>query len=439
MKGDTAVAEVLAERIGLDPSTVGDGLLARALHARMSALGLRHQADYVRLLRDSRDEQDALIEEVVISESWFFRDEAPFRLFWDHVRAHWLFKPTRPRLRVLSIPCAGGEEPYSIAIAFRELGLPPERGMIDAVDVSRRSLDRAARGIYGEHAFRGMDPEHRARYFRAHPKGYELDPAIRASVRFQRGNLLDPHLLRDEPSYDVILCRNLLIYLDFASRRSALDTLDRLLARPGLLFLGHAERPEIGETRFEPVGEKGCFAYRHVEPGPISIAPHAPARREKAQTRSPIPSPLVEEGQGGGRKPTSKAIPFTPTLPHEGGGRNNDSDSESVKANAPSPLLDEAAALADQGKNSEAAERCERFLRESGPSAPAYFLLGMIRQAEGDARRAEECWQKTVYLDPQHDEALLVLALIAGRRGDQAAAAGYRRRADRVRQRREKP
>jgi chemotaxis protein methyltransferase WspC len=95
-------------------------------------------------------------------------------------------------------------------------------------------------------------------------------------------------------------------------------------------------------------------------------------------------------------------------------------------------LLEQAAELANQGRHAEAIAECERHLRLKGPGAPAYYLMGMICQAAGDRRRAEDCFLKTVYLDPKHDEALLALALLAERRGDRDAAAGFRRRARRT-------
>jgi chemotaxis protein methyltransferase WspC len=97
-----------------------------------------------------------------------------------------------------------------------------------------------------------------------------------------------------------------------------------------------------------------------------------------------------------------------------------------------SSLLEQAAELANRDRYDEAIAACERHLRLKGPGAAAYYLMGMIRQAAGDRRRAEECFHKTIYLDPRHDEALLALALLADRRGDLAAAAGFRRRAHRA-------
>ena len=83
-------------------------------------------------------------------------------------------------------------------------------------------------------------------------------------------------------------------------------------------------------------------------------------------------------------------------------------------------------------RHGEAIAVCEQVTRLRGPSAAAYYLMGVIYQATANGQRAEECFHKAVYLDPGHDEALLALALIAERRGDAAAAAGFRRRAKRA-------
>ena len=184
----------------------------------MVELGLVDVDSYASLISGSETELQALIEEVVIPESWFFRDEVPFRYFQEHVRAGWVANPARSPLRVLSIPCAGGEEPYSIVIALIEIGLDARRFQVDAVDVSTRRLEVARRGVFSSNAFRGSDLSFRDRYFRSRPEGFEIDPALRRRIRFLQGSILDPGLLAGEPGFDVVFCRNLLIYLDEPSR-----------------------------------------------------------------------------------------------------------------------------------------------------------------------------------------------------------------------------
>ena len=127
---------LLASKLGLDPVSVGPKQIWRAVQQRMQELGLADVGEYESWVRKSESELQALIEEVVVSESWFFRDERPFQYFRDYVGERWLNDPLRPPLRVLSLACAGGEEPYSIAIGLRELGLTAQRFHIDAVDIS---------------------------------------------------------------------------------------------------------------------------------------------------------------------------------------------------------------------------------------------------------------------------------------------------------------
>src|SRR5271167_1162492 len=122
---------LLASRIGLDPVSVGSPLILRAATTRMGELGLDDLGAYERQVRSSAPELQALIEEVVVAESWFFRDERPFEWLREYVRTRWLNNLSRPPLRVLSLACAGGEEPYSIAIVLLDLELPAPRFEID--------------------------------------------------------------------------------------------------------------------------------------------------------------------------------------------------------------------------------------------------------------------------------------------------------------------
>ena len=106
-------------------------------------------------MRRSEPELQELIEEVVVPESWFFRDERPFQWLREYVRERWLSDPSASAAPGLESACAGGEEPYSIAMTLLDLGLPARRFQIDAVDVSARRLAIARRGVYSANAFRG--------------------------------------------------------------------------------------------------------------------------------------------------------------------------------------------------------------------------------------------------------------------------------------------
>jgi chemotaxis protein methyltransferase WspC len=420
-----ALEELLKHKIGLDPTSVGPQLILRAVKLRMRDLKLDDLACYERLVEQSSEELQELIEEVVVAESWFFRDERPFEWLRVHVRKLWKSTPARAPIRILSMPCAGGEEPYSIAIALREEGIAGNAYRIDAVDASARRLAIARRGIYSKNAFRGPGVPSRSRYFREHAEGFEIDLALRSAVHFIQGSILDPRLLAGSSTYDVVFCRNLLIYLDSSAREALLALVERVLGQEGVLVIGHADRLDSigGRGAFAPTGEAGCFAYRRKTGGELSVSVVSlPAQRPSlASLNSPHPVGAIEG------KTAPQATPIAPrvSVPVS-------SDIVNSGAASPLPLLSQASELANQGRSSEAISICERHLKEKGVDAPAYSLMGMIWQASGDHGRAEECFRKAVYLDPNHDEALLALALLAEHRGDQRAAAGFRRRAERT-------
>ncbi len=397
----------------------------------MAALGLGDLSVYASRVVQSEEELHELIEEVVVPESWFFRDDRPFCWLSDYVRERWVGDPARRPLRILSLACAGGEEPYSIAMTMRDVGLPARRFQLDAMDVSARRLAVARRGVYSANAFRGSDLGSRAQYFRAHAEGYEMDPTIRSTVRFFQASALEPNLLEGSSPYDVVFCRNLLIYLDVPARARVLALLDRLLAADGVLFIGHADRLDLaGEpSRFAPAGEPGCFVYRKAASKPTRLSgvgsgsldpARPPAERSPEAALHPA---LAQPNQERLKAEASSPNPSAPTHP---------SSFILHPSKMPPGILEQAEKLANQGRHSEAIAMCERHLRQKGPGSSVYYLMGMICQSAGDRRRAEECFHKTVYLDPKHDEALLALALLAERRGDRGAAAGFRRRASRT-------
>ena len=424
-----AVERLLAGRIGLDLSTVGETLIRRGIQIRMTALGLHDPEAYEQVLLRSEPEQQALVEEIVIPESWFFRDDRPFRLLRDRAGSGWISHPERSPMRILSLPCAGGEEPYSIAISLLDAGLPAHRFHVDAVDVSQRCVDRARAGVYGVNAFRGHAMPTVSDHFLPHwSGGMEVDRRVRQTVAFHRGNLLDPLLLADVAPYDVVFCRNLLIYFDAPARSRAFDGLARLLVTDGILFLGHADR-NSDLRRFEPIEDRGCFAFRRVVPGLEPFAPPAPvACPQPSPAANRVPPPI---------RATPRPVPTASPGPAPASPAGSPRVDPVASPASPRKLLENASELADQGKLDEATRLCERAIRDGGPTARAYFLLGIIRQAAGDRNRAEAHFQRAVYLDAQHDEALLALAILARRRGDVAAETAYRRRADRARSRKE--
>jgi chemotaxis protein methyltransferase WspC len=361
-------------------------------------------ADYLERLRADEGEFRNLVEELVVLESWFFRDVQPFECLRWFVGER---RSSRP-LRLLSVPCGTGEEPYSMALTLLASGLALDEFTIDGIDLSRRALARAAEGVYGPRSFR--EPAAWAapachRHLYAEGEAIHVGREVRERVRFREGNLADRGFLAGERgTYDVIFCRNLFIYFTEEARRTALTHLHRLLAKDGLLYLGHTEGRAALGSQFAPLTPRYPFAFTpalsrdrgsRIEDRSSNRAEpltHSPRERERR-----IPRPSILDPQ-----PSTHAT-----------------------------KLEEARAAADAGRLDAAGELCEALARQRPPAAEALCLLGVVRQAQGRAEEAQRWFEQALYLDPRCREALVHLTLLAERKGDREQAAHYRRRARR--------
>lgn len=404
------IENLLRRRIGLDAASVGSSLIERTVRLRMKALGLTKLEDYSKLLTESKPEWDELVEAVVVTETWFFRDHDPFTAFVQLVQQEFLRDHNTAVARILSIPCSTGEEPYSLAMALLDAGTPRNRFLIDAVDLSARALERAQAALYGKNSFRGKALEFRDRHFSAVGDCFQLHEDARKNVAFHRGNLLEEAFFTGRAPYDFIFCRNLLIYFDRATQGQALRKLHRLLAPRGVLFVGPAEMPLVSEQGFVSAGLPMAFACRKSAGGNTTRITRrdVPRRPVKAAPAAPPAQPVA----------ITLPVPAAPPA-------------ASRRAAAVPADLNAARALADAGKLSEAATICEAHVKAAGPSAQAYYLLGLVRDADGDPA-ALDFYRKALYLEPNHYETLLQMALLLEKNGDAHGARTFKRRAERL-------
>jgi chemotaxis protein methyltransferase WspC len=394
----------------------------RAMDCRMERLGVTDRQAYLAAL--SPEELTQLVELVVVPESWLFRDPVAFQAATVHVKAVLAGAEAGRVARILSVPCASGEEPYSMAMALADAGVAPERYLIDAWDISPSCVARAQAGVYGRNAFRGDDLAFRERHFtRTGEDEYRIGDALRAKVRFRQGSLfaLDAGNL---PAYDILFCRNLLIYFDQPTTRAAADRLAALLADDGLLFAGYAEVPAFCQHGFAPLRFPRAFGLKKesaAAPQPMPAQPPVSAAKTAAARASALPGAPVQ-GPAPGPLPAAGRAPLPASAPQPG------------TAVAPAALLEQARKLADLGHFDEAESACQSCLAQTPDAPDAYFILGLLDEQAGKLARAEEHWRRCIYLRPDHYEALCHLALLAERNRDPAAAA-LKARAARVYQR----
>lgn len=403
---------LLRRATGLSVSKV---VAERALRQRMEQTGFSDSAAYLQALTPA--EMTQLIELVVVPESWLFRDPQAFYATVELVQERW----ARGRAtRILSIPCAGGEEPYSMAMALRDGGVPKQAFSIDAYDLSPGCIERAQAGVYGRNAFRAQDVAFRERYFtHVADDAYRIIDALREQVTFRQGNLLQFDTATCSRHYDVIFCRNLLIYFDKPTTRAAIANLSALLADDGMLLAGYAEVPSFCQNGFAPLQFRQAFALKKEATPPAAVIQVAALPPPTRALRSVPPAP---------RPAPARAVPAPAARPRP------------VPVQAPQPpedLLAEARRLADRGQLHEAGEKCHAHLARVPEAAEAYFMLGMINELAGKMDLADDYWRRCIYLQPDHYEALCHLSLLAERNGNHTAAATLKARAARIYQRRQ--
>ena len=286
MSSDQRFFDFLKERIGLDVTSVGPAIIERAVRQRSAASQAQTADEYWRTLQCSSDEQQALIEAVIVPETWFFRYPESFATLAKLASRRLADLNNMRALRILSLPCSTGEEPYSIAMALLDAGLKPHQFKVDGMDVSPLSVEKARRALYGKNSFRGQDIAFRDRYFTAENDGYRLSARVLEQVRLQVGNLLDPALLANEPPYDFVFCRNLLIYFDLPTQKQVFEVLKRLTHVDGVLFIGPAEGSLLGRLGMRSIGIAQSFAFsRHSAPEPEPLPAFVP-------TPLPVPQPV---------------------------------------------------------------------------------------------------------------------------------------------------
>ncbi|HEX8788369.1 MAG TPA: CheR family methyltransferase, partial [Telluria sp.] len=252
---------LVKDNTGLD---LPDAPLERALRERMGACGAHAREDYAPL--PGTPEFEALLELVVVPESWMFRDPAVFDAALRFVQRRLLARPGA-RVRILCLPCAGGEEAYSMAMRLHDAGIAPARCRIDAVDLSQAAIAQARQGRYTRNAFRGADLAFRARWFTQEDDSWLIRPELRDYIGLRQGNLfaMDADAHR---GYDLVFCRNLLIYFDADGQRRGARAVDALLASDGMLLSGYAEAPAFCSHGFAPAPGYGVFALQRQARAP---------------------------------------------------------------------------------------------------------------------------------------------------------------------------
>lgn len=274
------LSQLLNKRSGLVLTEDKAYLLESRLMPVARKRGMKGLEDLISTIRTSKEEDllREVTEAMTTNESFFFRDIKPFDMFRDVILPDLL--ENRAVMKSFRIWCAAassGQEPYSLAMVMKEQAakLTGWSYEIIATDISTKMLDKATKGIYSQFEVqRGLPIQLLLKYFKKANDVWEIDPSLRDMVTFKEFNLLnDPKALG---RFDVVFCRNVLIYFDQPTKTRILDWIGRMLPADGRLFLGGAETVLGITDKFKPVpGQRGVYCL--AEAVPAAAAPAAAA------------------------------------------------------------------------------------------------------------------------------------------------------------------
>ena len=261
------LCEFLYRRTGMVFTEAKRYFVERRVHDRMAATGsATFDSYFARLRSDVRGEVEQFVNAFTVNETYFYREDHQLRcLSSDLLPERVSHRRRGDAVRIWSAPCSTGEEPYSVAIWLLENWPDVDAYDVEIVgsDIDTRALAAAREGVFGRRALMRLTPELIARYFTVlDEERWSILEDLRQSVRFTTVNLVDPADTRAHGRFDVIFCRNVLIYFDEASRRLAAENLFENLAPGGFICLGHSESMSRISPLFEVARYADAIVYR---------------------------------------------------------------------------------------------------------------------------------------------------------------------------------
>jgi chemotaxis protein methyltransferase CheR len=399
-------------------SELGRGVASAALE-----LGIPDLAGWAEGLASGTapvDHLRAVANHLTISETYFFRQRETFQALENEILpARLAFRRRQAaKLRLWSAGCASGEEPYSLAILLRERfpDVEPDRVVIAGTDVNSRVLGRATRGVYSEWSFRETPDWVRAGYFNRKSGGrYELVPETRRRVHFVQLNLaapIYPAEFGERADFDVILCRNVLMYFSAEWQERILRRLVQALTPEGWLLVGPcdfaaAQPGELGlQFRSPGVFQKVDAGTPRRDSVPPFLPLTTPPPPVWAMPLLAVEAPVVAPFAPAAAPDAVPAVPEPVVVPAA-----TEGDVASVRAQL----------HANRGELDEALAACEQAIATDKTNPGFYYLRACILQEQNRLDEAADAFRRVLYLEPHAVMAQFALGCLAdrqGRRGD---------------------
>lgn len=416
----TAVEAHLGIRVADRASVMSEVLARRAQqHASVTAYLARLEAADAAELR-------ALVAEVSIGETYFFRHAEQCQAYADLVPA---IVAQRGHVRVLSAGCSSGEEPYTLAILARER-VDAQAVTIRAIDLNPVALARAKKARYSRWALRATSEARELRWFVPAGREVELVAELKHAVTFQEANLLgDAAWTRER--WDVIFCRNVVMYFSEERQGAVVRRLTSTLAPGGYLFLGHAETLRERPAELELCHSHGTFYYRRAGAQPLPEASRTEWHTDIHSATARV-NALVDGALAPAHLDDPRELASIQTLI----GEERFAEATEALSRLPPAIarsdegrLYTAIIQAHTGATAQAEEACRELLAANPRDARAHYLLALCRGGSGDAIGSEHHAREALTLEPRFAMAAVQLAFVLRRAGARAAAADQLTRA----------
>ncbi len=262
------ISELLKQRSGLSITKEKMYLIESRLQPIARAHGFSALSDFIQhmLRKPNPPVEHEVVQAMTTNETMFFRDIKPFTQLRERIIPHWRAQhPGRQQIRIWSAACSSGQEPYTIAMTLKEETAALAGFDIDimASDLSQKVVEKAIKGVYSQFEVqRGLPIQMLIKYFEQGEENcWRVKDTIKSMVHFKSHNLLDDATRFG--TFDIIFCRNVLIYFDTEVKQSVLNRLAAMLNPPGFLVLGSAETVFGLDTPFKPFeNESGVYVLK---------------------------------------------------------------------------------------------------------------------------------------------------------------------------------
>lgn len=400
-------ATLIETRTGLAFDSHRQSSLRKGLEIAAERAGSADAKVYFLCLEQSKTDSqlwDDLISELTIGETYFFRNQSHVEALRQHILPKLITRHQgNQRLRIWSAGCATGEEPYTLAILLSQLipDIDDWNILILATDINRRALQRAAQAQYRPWSFRETPPEIQKRYFMPNGDTFQLIDSLRQLVTFRYLNLVEdcyPSLTTNTNAMDLIICRNVAIYLPEPVNRAMANCFYHSLSPNGWLIMGASETNLEIFRQFKSINLNGSTVYK------------------KSTGTKPLRWPVIMKTVDS--QPVKVSIPTSPAPLHSSHPPSLPATPALQPPETPQKLYDNALVELRAGRNEEAQKFFLACIKKSPQYAPAYYQIARIQANAGYLTKAQEWLAQALEHDPLMVPTHYTLALIHQEKGE---------------------